>query len=70
MQTLPDKPRPLAELLGISIPYAYALLKGERRWTQALAVSAYRKTGAKIGPIENATDEQIDALEQILAQAA
>lgn len=70
MQTLPDKPRSLAELLGISIPYAYALLKGDRRWTQALALAAYRKTGVKVGPIENATEEQIAALEQILGQAA
>lgn len=70
MQTLPDKPKPLAELLGISIPYAYALLGEKRPWTQALAITAFRKTGCKVGPLANASDEDISALERIVAQAA
>lgn len=73
MQEFPDKPKPLAELLGISVPYAYALLKegdGSRPWTVPLAIRAYRKTGCKIGPIADATDEQIDVLERFSSQAA
>ena len=62
MQMLPDKPTPLAEMLSISVPYASALLKGDRPWTRALALSAYRKTGVKIGPIAEATEDEIDVL--------
>lgn len=61
---LPDKPTPLAEMLSISVPYASALLKGDRPWTRHLAISAYRKTGVKVGPIEAASDEEITVLER------
>jgi len=64
MQTLPDKPTELSKLLSISIPYASALLNGSRPWTRALAITAYRKLGVKIGPIANATDEEIAVLER------
>jgi hypothetical protein len=70
MQTLPEDPKLLAELLGISIPYAYALLGGKRPWTQALAISAYRKTGCRVGPIETATDDEIAVLERFSSQGA
>lgn len=64
MQTLPDKPTALAKLLDISIPYASQLLSGARPWPRALAISAYRKTGVKLGPIVQATGDEIDVLER------
>lgn len=64
METLPDKPTPLAKLLSISTPYASQLLSGNRPWPQSLAIAAYRKTGVKIGPIAQATDDEIDVLER------
>jgi hypothetical protein len=68
MQTLPDKPTPLAEMLSISVPYASALLKGDRPWTRRHAIAAYRKTGVKVGPIADATDDEIDVLERFEVQ--
>lgn len=64
MEELPTKPTPLAEMLGISVPYASALLSGGRPWTRALSITAYRKTGVKLGPIASASDEEIDVLER------
>lgn len=70
MEQLPDKPTPLAELLSISTPYASQLLSGARPWPKALAIAAYRKTGTKLGPIADATDEEIDVLERFEGKAA
>jgi len=64
MEHLPSRPTALAEFLGISVSYAHALLKGDRPWSQSLALSVYRKTGEKIGPIVGATDEEIEVLER------
>jgi len=62
MEKLPDKPTALADLLSISIPYASQILNGARPWPRALAIAAFRKTGEKVGPIANATDEDIEVL--------
>jgi hypothetical protein len=64
MATLPDKPTALASLLAISTPYASQLLGGSRPWPRALAILAYRKVGVKVGPITDATDEEIAVLER------
>lgn len=64
MEELPTKPTPLAAMLDISVPYASALLSGARPWTRPLAIAAYRKTGEKLGPIADASDEDIDVLER------
>lgn len=70
MQTLPDKPTALAEFLSISTPYASQLLSGQRPWPRALAIAAYRKAGVKLGPIAQATDEEIEILERFERTAA
>ncbi len=62
MEPLPDKPTPLAEMLDISVPYASALLNGQRPWTRKLAIQAFLKTGMKVGPIATATDAEIAVL--------
>jgi len=64
MDTFPEKPTALAVLLAISIPYASQLLSGARPWPRALAIAAYRKTGSRLGPIAEATPEEIDVLER------
>lgn len=64
MQTLPEKPTVLSDMLGISVPYASQLLGGSREWTRALAIKAYRASGVKIGPIAEATDDEINVLER------
>lgn len=64
MQQFPERPSALAELLAISLPYASQLLSGARPWPRKLAIAAYRKTGAKLGPIAAATDAEIDVLER------
>lgn len=64
MQTFPTKPTVLSDMLGISVPYASQLLSGSRGWTRALAIKAYRVSGVKIGPIAEATDDEINVLER------
>lgn len=69
----------LAAKAGISRGYAHDLLKGSpnkarnhkpRQPSQSLAIHIYRTTGWKHPRIANLTDEQIDALAEILAAAA
>jgi hypothetical protein len=67
---LPTSPTELSKLLNISPAYASLLKSGVRPWTRALAIAAYRKTGAKIGPIATATDAEIDVLERFEDRAA
>ena len=62
MPNLPSKPKDLAAALGISIPYASQLLTGARLWTRPLALRVFRATGAKVGPIAAATDDEIAVL--------
>jgi len=64
MQELPAKPTELAAMLSISVAYASHILKGERPWTKALAISVFRQTGARVGPLVGASDEEIDVLER------
>jgi hypothetical protein len=62
MQTLPEKPTALADMLSISIPYASQLLGNKRPWTLPLAIAVFRKTGTKLGPIVDATEDEIAVL--------
>ena len=70
MQTLPTTPTALSAMLGISIPYASQILRDKRPWPRALAITAYRLTGQKVGPIADATDEEIAVLERFEERAA
>lgn len=65
-----DSPTEFATAAGISVPYASQILRGERTPSQQLAISIYRKTGRKFGPIAQATDEEIDVLERVQDRAA
>ena len=57
-------PTGLANALSISVPYASQLLGGSREMPRDLAIKLYRATGLKMGPIADASDEQIETLEQ------
>lgn len=69
MQTpTPLTPTSLKELAGISIGYASMILSGDRSPAPALAISIYRKTGHKFGPLAGMTAERIDEYERKLAE--
>lgn len=63
-------PTELADRAGISVPYSSQLLSGQRAPSMALAISIFRKTGRKFGPIAKATDDEIDVLERVQDRAA
>jgi hypothetical protein len=55
---------------GVSASYASQLSRSVRKPSQRLAIRLYRETGVKLGPIANATDDEITALESLLGRAA
>lgn len=57
-----ETPTSFAAAAGISVPYASQILSGVRTPSQALAISIFRRTGRKFGPIANMSDELIDEL--------
>lgn len=65
-----DTPTTFAAAAGISVPYASQLLSGARQPSRTLAISIYRKTGRKMGPIANVSDEDIAVLERLQGEAA
>ena len=71
MQITPDglTPSKLSEAVGISVPYASQLLSGARALNQPMAIRIFRATGAKLGPIADATDDEIEVLERFLGAA-
>lgn len=61
----------LAEKLrdaGISDSYASLISRGKRDPSAPLAIDVYRKTGLKLPPIADATEEDIDALERLVGR--
>lgn len=63
-------PTELAAAAGISVPYASQIMSGERIPPVATAISIYRKTGLKFGPIADANEEDIEAAARIHGLAA
>jgi hypothetical protein len=57
-------PSALKDAVGISQAYASMILTGERTLKLPLAIEIFRKTGHKLGPIAEASDEDIDTLER------
>lgn len=45
--------------------YAYDIANGRRVPNHSLAIRIFRATGAKLGPIENLTDDDIAVLERV-----
>jgi transcriptional regulator with XRE-family HTH domain len=65
-----DTPTDFAAAAGISVPYASQILSGKRAPAMPLAISIYRKTGRKFGPIIDVPDDEIDILERHQGLAA
>ena len=64
-----DTPTKLAAAAGISVPYASQIMSGRRIPTLALALSIFRKTGCKFGPLLGLPDEVIDQVEAAAAES-
>jgi hypothetical protein len=64
------KPSELAKEAGISVPFASQVISGIKPLPRSLAIRIFRWRGVKLGPIANATDEEIDVLERFEGRAA
>jgi len=66
----PLTPSVLSKALGISMPYASQILSDNAKINRPpkvpLAIRIYRATGHKLGPIAEATDDEIGNLEKHL----
>lgn len=64
---MPDAPEyvELASKTGISPNYAHEILNGKRTPSRPLAIHIYRRTGRRLAPIVELSDEQIALLEQL-----
>ncbi len=54
----------LRDIAGISPSYASMILNGKRPCPPEMAIKVYRQTGQRIGPLEQATIEEISVLEK------
>ena len=61
----PTSPSEFAAAAGISIPYASQILNNRREPSRPLAITIFRRTGRKFGPIAGLSDEDIATLERI-----
>lgn len=61
----PIRPTDLAALLEVSVPYASQLLTGARVPSIPLALRIFDKAAIKLGPIANATDEEIETVRRM-----
>lgn len=52
----------------ISESYASLIANGKREPSASLAIDIYRKLGLKLGPIADATDDDINALERLVGR--
>lgn len=64
------KPTKVAAAVSISVPYASQILAGRRQPSTGVAVRIFREFGVKLGPIANASESDIAALERIEAARA
>lgn len=65
----PLTPTSLSKAIGVSMPYASQILSGKRPPQVPMAVRIYRATGHKLGPIANASEDEIAVLEQFQGAA-
>lgn len=66
----PLKPTEFAKAAGISVSYASEILSTARTPSRPLAITIFRRTGRKFGPIAGLSDEDIATLERIEGLAA
>lgn len=58
----------LAKALGCDKSYLNRACTGSRPLGRALAIRIYRQTGHRVGPIEGASDAEIDMMERLIPQ--
>lgn len=58
-------PTALADVCGISLPYASQIISGARTPARPLAIHIFRVTGWRHPSIADLTDEQLDVLEAV-----
>lgn len=63
-------PTKLARSCSISVPHASLILAGKKVPSHGLAVRIFRATGIKMGPIVDASEEEIAVLERFHATSA
>ena len=65
-----DSPPLYARIMGLGVSKSYSseLASGRREPSKDLAIRIFRGIGVKLGPIKNATDEEIDVLERMAAR--
>ncbi len=63
-------PAALKDAVGISASYAHMILNDKRTPALPLAITIFRKTGHKFGPVANLSDDVIEALETAQSAAA
>lgn len=63
-------PKALVEAVNISPSYASMILSGDRPLPLPLAISIWRKLGVKMGPIAEASDNDIEAAARLHGLAA
>ncbi len=63
----PIRPTDLAEKLEISVAYASQLLTGARKPSLALALQFFDKGGVRLGPLAEASEEDIATLRKLAA---
>lgn len=71
METAPLEQRAVVERLraiGISESYASQLARSIRPPSKPLAIDIFRRTGMKLGPIADLTEQQIDVLETVVGR--
>ena len=67
MNDAPLTPTRLADIAKVSVPFASMVLNGHKKMPRRLAIKIYRWNGQKLGPIADATDDEIAVLERFEA---
>lgn len=57
-------PKEFSEATGVGSAFASLVLSGHRKMPRRLAIKLYRATGKKLGPIAEASDDEINVLEK------
>lgn len=65
----PIRPTDLADKMGWSVPYASQILTNARPPSISTALAIFDRTGVKLGPIRDATDEEIAFARKIAVAA-
>ena len=62
-------PTQLANAVGISVPYAWQLLKGDRPVSLEMAVRIFDATKLQLGPLEGLSPSEITTARKIVSTA-